>query len=97
MSISITDVEHVAKLARLEFSQTEKEKLTCQLNTILKYIDKLNEIDTSNIEPLSQVVELNNVLRTDTTTPSLPREKTLKNAPESNDEFFKVPKVIGDR
>jgi aspartyl-tRNA(Asn)/glutamyl-tRNA(Gln) amidotransferase subunit C len=57
----------------------------------------LNEIDTSNIEPLSQVIELNNVLRDDIARPSSSQEEMLKNAPDRTEEFFKVPKVIGDR
>lgn len=97
MAVTIKDVEHVAKLARLEFTETEKEKFTHQLNDILSYIEKLNEIDTSNVEPLSQVIELNNVFRDDSVQPSLPQEEALKNAPDHSEKFFKVPKVIGDR
>jgi len=63
MSISIQDVEHVAKLARLELRQEEKETFTGQLNAILKYMDKLNELDTSNVQPTSHVLPLVNVMR----------------------------------
>ena len=97
MSVTIKDVEHVAKLARLEFNNAEKEKFTHQLNDILSYVEKLNEIDTSNVEPLSQVIESNNVFRKDETRPSSPREDMLKNAPDHSEQFFKVPKVIGER
>ena len=97
MSVTIKDVEHVAKLARLQFTDAEKEKFTHQLNDILAYMEKLNELDTSKVEPLSQVIELKNVFREDTVRPSSPREEILKNAPDKNEEFFKVPKVIGDR
>ena len=65
MSVTIKDVEHIAELARLEFDEKEKEKLTHELNDILKYIEKLNELDTSNVEPLSHVIELSNVFRDD--------------------------------
>jgi aspartyl-tRNA(Asn)/glutamyl-tRNA(Gln) amidotransferase subunit C len=95
MSVTLTDVEHIAKLARLEFSPDEMEKFTHQMNDILAYIDKLNELDTSNVEPLSHVIELNNVFRDDEVRPSLPAEEALKNAPTRTDTMFKVPKVIG--
>ena len=95
MFITINDVEHVAKLAHLEFSQEEKEKLVVELNSILQYMDKLNEIDTSSIAPLSHVNELINVMRNDSIVPSFPRSEALKNAPDHDEEFFKVPKVIG--
>ena len=97
MSVTIKDVEHVAALARLSFSEEEKQKLTAQLNDILRYMEQLNQLDTSNVEPLSHVIELKNVFREDVLRPSLPREEALKNAPAKTEEFFKVPKVIGDR
>jgi aspartyl-tRNA(Asn)/glutamyl-tRNA(Gln) amidotransferase subunit C len=96
MSVTIKDVEHVAALARLSFSEEEKQKLTAQLNEILLYMDQLNTLDTGTIEPLSHVIELQNVFREDVLRTSLPREEALKNAPSHTDEFFKVPKVIGD-
>ncbi|MGB9772967.1 MAG: Asp-tRNA(Asn)/Glu-tRNA(Gln) amidotransferase subunit GatC [Bacteroidota bacterium] len=94
MGVTISDVEHVAALARLEFTEQEKEKLVHQLNRILEYIDKLNELDTSDVEPLSHVIELSNVFREDVVEPSYPVEEILKNAPERTEKFFKVPKVI---
>ena len=97
MSVTIQDVEHVAALARLSFTEEEKQKLTAQLNEILRYMEQLNTLDTSNVEPLSHVIELQNVFRQDVLRPSLPREEALKNAPSHTDEFFKVPKVLGDR
>jgi aspartyl-tRNA(Asn)/glutamyl-tRNA(Gln) amidotransferase subunit C len=97
MSVTLKDVEHVASLARLSFSDVEKEKLTGQLNTILAYMDQLNSLDTSGVEPLAHVIELNNVFREDTRTPSVTQEEALQNAPSRSDRFFKVPKVIGDR
>ena len=97
MAVTIKDVEHIAKLARLEFTEAEKEKFTHQLNQILAYIEKLNELDTTNVEPLSQVIELKNVFREDEVKSSYPREDMLKNAPSKTEKFFKVPKVIGER
>ena len=95
MSITIKDVEHIAKLAKLEFSDAEKEKFTHQFNDILKYIEQLNSLDTSDVEPLSHVIELQNVFREDIVRPSIPTEEALKNAPDKTEEHFKVPKVIG--
>lgn len=97
MSVTIKDVEHVAELARLYFSKEEKEKLVHQLNEILEYMEQLNALDTTTVEPLSHVIELQNVFREDKQRTSLPREEVLKNAPSHTEKFFKVPKVIGDR
>jgi aspartyl-tRNA(Asn)/glutamyl-tRNA(Gln) amidotransferase subunit C len=97
MAVTVKDVEHVAALARLSFSEDEKQKLTTQLNEILRYMEQLNALDTTTVEPLSHVIELQNVFRQDVLRPSLPREEALKNAPAHSEEFFKVPKVIGDR
>ena len=95
MSVTRKDVEHIAELARLKFSGEELENFTEQLNEILSYIEKLNELDTENVNPLSHPVEGENVFRKDVVKPSVKREEALKNAPDSDDEFFKVPKVIG--
>jgi aspartyl-tRNA(Asn)/glutamyl-tRNA(Gln) amidotransferase subunit C len=97
MSVTISDVEHVAMLARLSFTEKEKQKLTEQLNRILEYMDQLNTLDTSAVEPLSHVIELGNVFRDDEVRPSLPRDEVLKNAPSHTEKYFTVPKVIGDR
>ena len=94
MAVTIKDVEHIATLAKLEVSNAEKEKFTHQMNQILEYVEQLNTLDTSNVEPLSQVIELKNVFRKDEVAPSTPTDEALKNAPERTDEFFKVPKVI---
>lgn len=95
MSVTTKDVEHIAELARLEFTPQEKEKFTHQLNEILQYMEKLNELDTSDVEPLSHVIELSNVFREDVVIPSIPTEDALKNAPATKDSLFRVPKVIG--
>jgi aspartyl-tRNA(Asn)/glutamyl-tRNA(Gln) amidotransferase subunit C len=97
MAITIKDVEHIAKLAKLEFTDAEKEKFTHQLNQILDYMDHLNSLDTGNVEPLSHVIELSNVFRQDEVKPGVPTEEALKNAPEKNEQFFKVPKVISEK
>ncbi|MCK5087603.1 MAG: Asp-tRNA(Asn)/Glu-tRNA(Gln) amidotransferase subunit GatC [Melioribacteraceae bacterium] len=94
MSVTKKDVEHIAKLARLEFNDEEINDYTQQLNKILEYVDKLNELDTENVEPLSHPVEGSNVFREDELKPSVSRDDALVNAPDKTDEFFKVPKVI---
>lgn len=95
MSVTRKDVEHIAELARLKFKEEELESFTTQLNEILEYMEKLNELDTENVEPLSHPVESQNIFREDGVKPSVNREDALKNAPQKDDEFFKVPKVIG--
>src|SRR5512139_2430739 len=95
MPVSLKDVEHIARLARLEFSEAEKEILTGQLNEILKYVEQLNSVDTEHVEPLSQVIEPAHRLREDKVTPGLSTDEALQNAPAKTDKFFKVPKVIG--
>jgi len=97
MAVSIKNVEHVAALARLSFSDEEKQKLTGQLNDILQYMEQLNRLDTESVEPLSHVIELRNVFRDDVMKPGLPRNEVLRNAPAKTGKFFRVPKVIGDR
>ncbi len=97
MPVTLKDVEHIAQLARLEFSEEEKQKFTHQLNDILAYAEQLNKLDTSNVEPLSHVIELSNVFRDDTVKPGFTTEDALKNAPAKSEKFFKVPKVISDK
>jgi aspartyl-tRNA(Asn)/glutamyl-tRNA(Gln) amidotransferase subunit C len=97
MPVTLEDVDHIAKLARLEFTKEEKEKFTHQLNEILAYVEQLNKLDTGNVEPLSHVIDLSNVFRRDEVKPGLTTEEALKNAPAKTEKFFKVPKVIGDR
>ena len=97
MSVTMRDVEYVASLARLSFTEEEKVKLTKELNSILDYMEQLNQLDTSAVEPLSHVIELKNVFRPDEVRPTLPREEALQNAPAKTEKFFKVPKVIGER
>jgi len=95
MSVTRKDVEHIAELARLKFKDEELESFTVQLNEILAYMEQLNELDTENVEPLLHPVENSNVFRNDLMKPSIDREDALKNAPDKDEEYFKVPKVIG--
>ena len=97
MRITKQDVEHVAKLARLEITETEKEAFSQQLSGILTYVEKLNTLKTEGVEPTATVLEQTNVFREDKSRPSLPVEKALANAPERTDGFFVVPKIIGER
>jgi aspartyl-tRNA(Asn)/glutamyl-tRNA(Gln) amidotransferase subunit C len=97
VSVTQKDVDHVARLARLSFNDEEKQRLTAELNTILAYMEQLNSLNTENVEPLSHVIELENVLRKDVRVPGLSTEEALQNAPGRVDDFFTVPKVIADR
>ena len=90
------DVEYVARLARLALTDAEIERMREQLNGILAYIEKLNELDTSDVEPTSHAVPLVNVMRDDEAGPCLPREEALANAPDRAGEFFRVPRIIED-
>ncbi|MGZ7444559.1 Asp-tRNA(Asn)/Glu-tRNA(Gln) amidotransferase subunit GatC [Paenibacillus sp. TH7-28] len=94
MSIQMKDVEHVAKLARLHLTDEEREMFTEQLNAILQYAEKLNELDTDQIEPTTHVLHLSNVMREDVVKDSLPPEKVFLNAPDEEDGQFKVPAVL---
>jgi aspartyl-tRNA(Asn)/glutamyl-tRNA(Gln) amidotransferase subunit C len=94
MTITHKDVEHVAKLARLELSADEEQQFTEQLNAILSYADKLNELDTEHVDPTSHVLKLVNVMREDVTRPSLTIEQVMRNAPEEEDDQFRVPAVL---
>jgi len=93
--ITIEQVREVAKLARLELPADRLAKLTGQLESILEYVAKIGQVDVSHVEPIAHALPLHNVLREDVVEPSLPLEKVLQNAPESDGPFFKVPKVIG--
>lgn len=92
--ISSQQVEYVAHLARLTISDQEKDKFTSQLNDILLYIDKLNELDTKGVEPMSHAIAVTNSFRQDEILDSIGTEKSLVNAPDARGEFFRVPKVI---
>jgi aspartyl-tRNA(Asn)/glutamyl-tRNA(Gln) amidotransferase subunit C len=104
--VSDKDVAYVADLAHLELTNEERSRMLKDLNSILGYIDRLNELDTRNVEPMAQVASLQSenkdnsgetfahAMRLDEIRPCLPREEALRNAPETDGTFFKVPKVI---
>jgi aspartyl-tRNA(Asn)/glutamyl-tRNA(Gln) amidotransferase subunit C len=92
--ISLDEVRHIAGLARLELTSEDEVRMTEQMNNILSYVDKLNELDTSNIQPTTHATQLENVFRDDEVMPSLDRTLALENAPESDGVSFIVPKVI---
>lgn len=94
MKITPQEVSHVANLARLHMSQEEVEEMTRQLDDILTYVAKLNELDTEGIVPTTHTISIVNAFREDEVKPSLEREETLTNAPRQNGESFVVPRVI---
>ena len=94
MKITREEIEHIALLARLSLSEEEKDLFGSQLSSILDYMEKLNELDTKNIDPTSHVLPLNNVMRDDIPVPSIPRGAALINAPSHTEKFFRVPKII---
>ena len=93
--ITAEDVRHVAKLARLSLDENTINLFTVQLENILKNVDKISQLDVTGIEPMAHALPLTNVLREDVVEPSLTIEEVLRNAPEIDDRFFKVPKIIG--
>ncbi|MFC4618965.1 Asp-tRNA(Asn)/Glu-tRNA(Gln) amidotransferase subunit GatC [Camelliibacillus cellulosilyticus] len=93
-NITKEQVEHVAHLARLTFSDKEVEALTKDLGDIISFAEQLNELDTDGIEETTHVLDMSNVLRKDMVRASVPREEALKNASETQDGQVKVPKVL---
>ena len=91
--ITIKDVEHVAKLARLELTEAEKEKFTEQLGAVLEYVNQMNEVDTSDVEPMAHAIDFCNVMREDKVVYEQTKEELMKNAPFEEDGFFRVPKI----
>jgi aspartyl-tRNA(Asn)/glutamyl-tRNA(Gln) amidotransferase subunit C len=92
--ISREDVQHVARLARLELSDVELERMRVELSNILAFMDTLRSLDTSGVEPTSHAVPLRNVMREDEPRPSFPLDEMLANAPERAGDFFRVPRII---
>ena len=92
--ITKSDVEHVAKLSRIELKEDELTKFTSEFEVILEYIGKLDVADTSEVDEIGQISGLENITRDDSIEPSLPTEEALVNAPDRQDNFFKVKKVI---
>jgi aspartyl-tRNA(Asn)/glutamyl-tRNA(Gln) amidotransferase subunit C len=96
MSISRAEVAKIAKLSRIAMSEAELERFSDQLSRILDYVEKLNQLDTSAVAPLSHALPVANVFRDDTAAPSLPVEQVLANAPERTGCSFKVPRVLDE-
>ena len=94
MKVTVETIDHIAELARLRFGDAEKEKLASELEKILAYADKLNELDTAGVEPMKHVVSIWNVFREDEVKESMDRNELLENAPSHEDGYFKVPKAI---
>lgn len=91
--IEIKDVEHVAKLARLELTEDEKQKFAGQLSSILQYAQEMNAVDTEGVEPMSHAIHFVNVMREDEVKYEQTKEELMKNAPLKEDGFFRVPKI----
>ena len=94
--ISLAEVEHVARLARLDLSPAEKAELRGQLDLILGYVELLRAVDTAGVDPTAHVLPLANVMREDEVRPSYPVEAMLANAPEPDDDAFGVPRILED-
>ena len=94
MKIEEKEVEYVAHLARLEFQPEETEKFTSQLNDILLYMEKLNEVDTTGVQPVSHAITVTNAMREDIVKESLNRDISVANAPETSGGCFLVPRVV---
>ena len=94
MSITKENVLHVAGLARLELSEDEVKKYETELNDVLKFMDKLNELDTDGVEPSTHVLDISNVFRDDVVEESFDVEDILSNAPDREDDYFKVPSIL---
>jgi aspartyl-tRNA(Asn)/glutamyl-tRNA(Gln) amidotransferase subunit C len=94
MEVNDALVDKLANLSRLQFSATEKEAIKADLQRMIQFVEKLNELDTTGVEPLLHMSEQVNILREDEVQGSVSRTEALQNAPVHDEEFFKVPKVI---
>ena len=88
------EIEHVAMLARLKLSEDEKSLFSKQVGSVIEYINKLNELDTSDVEATAHILPVKNVFREDELKDSLERDKALQNAPDGSNGFFRVPRII---
>ena len=91
--ITIKDVEHVARLARLELSEDEKVMFTGQLGDVLAHVEKMNQVDTTGVEPMNHPIDFSNVMREDKKIYENTREELMQNAPDIEGDYFKVPKI----
>jgi len=96
MAISRKEVEKVSLLGRLLLSEEELDKMTTQLGQILGYMDLLGEVDTDGVEPMAHALDVSDVFRDDRVRPSLDRDQALANAPNRDDECYRVPAVLGE-
>lgn len=96
MSLDRAAVDHVARLARLDLSDDERDRMQKELTGILAHADKIQELDLDGVPPTSHALPLSNVLRPDEVRPSLPQQEALSNAPRSEDGRFRVPRIIED-
>ena len=94
MTIDLKTVKHISKLARISVDEEKANKLAGDLNSIFTFIEKLNELNTSNVDPLTSIAETTLRFRNDEIKSENIREKILKNSPENNEDFFVVPKVV---
>jgi aspartyl-tRNA(Asn)/glutamyl-tRNA(Gln) amidotransferase subunit C len=94
MALTLEEVRHVAKLARLRLTDAELEQMQHELSSILEYVDMLQEVDVTDVPPTAQVTDVVNVVRPDEVQPSLPVEVALADAPHREDDFFKVKPVF---
>ena len=94
MPLTISEVEHVATLAKLELSEAEKKYYAEQLNDILAYAEQLNDLNTDDILPLTHILPLENVVRPDQVIPGVGTEAILQNAPQAVGSLYKVPKIL---
>ena len=94
MAISVDEVRYIAALARLRFSEEEEQHLADQMSAILAYMEKLDELNTTEVPPMSHVLDLYNVYREDVVKERITPEEALHNAPDADGEYFRVPKVI---
>ena len=94
MSVSREEVHHIARLARLRFTDEEETQLAEELTGILSYVEKLQELDTGDVAPMAHAVALHDVFRSDVVEERISRDEALRSAPDSDGRFFRVPKVI---
>tara|TARA_B100000767_G_scaffold112159_1_gene107142 strand:+ start:480 stop:767 length:288 start_codon:yes stop_codon:yes gene_type:complete len=94
MTINLKTIKHISKLSRISVDDTKADKLAGDLNSIFDFIEKLNELNTDNVEPLTSVAETTLKLRTDKVESKNIRDQILKNSPDENEDFFVVPRVV---
>ena len=94
MKISLEEVEKVAELSRIALSEEDKKRFSNDLSNILDHVEKINKLDTSNVEPTAHILDIHNVYRKDEVRESMPVEEIIKFAPKSRDNFIVVPKVL---